>query len=187
MSDPIDQAVARNPLFASRVVRFAEEAPDQLLAHPLNWRVHPGRQEAILRDTIRQVGWVVPVIVNEQTGHVLDGHLRVAFALRENIPTVPVVYVDVSPVEEQTILMTIDPLAALALPDTTKLKELLDEARVDGDAIVDFFASLRAGTERAIARAGKVVTFETHDGPVETSYRCPKCAYEWSGQPRPGV
>ena len=57
-----------------------EEAPDQLLANPSNWRVHPKAQQQALAGILGQVGWVQQVLVNRRTGHVVDGHLRVALA-----------------------------------------------------------------------------------------------------------
>ncbi len=42
----------------SRIVGMEDVAPDQLLAHPLNWREHPGAQRDALRGSLAEVGWV---------------------------------------------------------------------------------------------------------------------------------
>ena len=89
-----------NDGWRSRIIGEGEEAPDQLLAHPLNWRIHPGAQQAALEGVLDDVGWVQRVIVNKRTGHVLDGHLRIALAMRHGAPTVPVLYVDLDDREE---------------------------------------------------------------------------------------
>ena len=65
----------------NRIVGSGEEAPDQLLANPANWRVHPKVQQQALAGILGQVGWVQQVLVNRRTGHVVDGHLRVALAI----------------------------------------------------------------------------------------------------------
>ena len=78
----------------SRIVGSGEEVPDQLLAHPSNWRIHPKAQRAALRDLLGSVGFVAQVIVNQRTGHLVDGHLRVEEALSHGQPTIPVLYVD---------------------------------------------------------------------------------------------
>src|SRR5437867_4576224 len=70
------QATWRN-----RIVGSGEEAPDQLLANPKNWRIHPKHQQEALAGVLDEVGWVQEVIVNQQTGHLVDGHLRVTLAL----------------------------------------------------------------------------------------------------------
>nr|MBA3627289.1 hypothetical protein [Chloroflexota bacterium] len=54
-----------------------EEAPDQLLANPKNWRIHPASQQGALASVLDDVGWVGQVLVNRRTGHLVDGHLRV--------------------------------------------------------------------------------------------------------------
>ena len=58
--------------FQSRIVGEGFEAPDQLLANPLNWRRHPKNQQDALEAMLRTVGWVQRVIVNKTTGHIVD-------------------------------------------------------------------------------------------------------------------
>src|SRR5450759_6007503 len=71
----------------SRIVGMEDVAPDQLLAHPLNWREHPGPQRDALRGSLAEVGWVQNVIVSKRTGHVVDGHARVEDALSRHEST----------------------------------------------------------------------------------------------------
>jgi hypothetical protein len=98
----------------NRIVGTGEEAPDQLVANPLNWRTHPGPQRDALRGSLAEVGWVQQVLVNQRTGHVVDGHARVEEALSRQEATVPVLYVDLSPEEEALVLATLDPIGAMA-------------------------------------------------------------------------
>lgn len=72
----------------NRIVEYGQEAPDQLLANPANWRIHPKSQQDALAGVLDQVGWVQTVIVNRQTGHVVDGHLRVSLAISRNEPSI---------------------------------------------------------------------------------------------------
>jgi DNA modification methylase len=108
----------------SRITGQGTEAPDQLIANPDNWRLHPAFQQAALTEALDRVGWIQQVIVNKRTGNVVDGHLRVELALQNNEPTIPVVYVDLTPDEEKIALATLDPLSALADQDSEKLAEL---------------------------------------------------------------
>jgi hypothetical protein len=116
----MSSAVIRN-----RIIGHGQEAPDQLLANPANWRIHPKAQQAALAGVLDEVGWVQSVIVNQRTGHLVDGHMRVSLALRDGIASVPVAYVDLSPEEEALILATIDPISAMAVTDSDQLAALL--------------------------------------------------------------
>jgi ParB-like chromosome segregation protein Spo0J len=120
-------------------VGHGEEAPDQLLANPRNWRVHPKAQQDALAGALGEVGWVAGVIVNKRTGHVVDGHARVGLAISRNEPTVPVVYVDLDENEEAIVLASLDPLAAMAVTDAEKLAELLGEIHVGDAALREMF------------------------------------------------
>lgn len=111
----------------NRIVGHGEEEPDQLLANPANWRIHPKAQQDALAGVLGEVGWVQSVIVNQRTGHLVDGHLRVQVAMRDGAAKIPVAYVDLSPDEEALILATLDPLAGLAVTDSEKFEELLAE------------------------------------------------------------
>ena len=119
----------------NRIIGHGEEAPDQLLANPANWRIHPKPQQDALAGVLDQVGWVQDVIVNQRTGHVIDGHLRVSLAISRQEPSIPVVYVDLDEAEELLILATIDPLSAMAATDREQLDALLREVST-GDAAV---------------------------------------------------
>jgi hypothetical protein len=130
----------------NRIVGEGEEAPDQLMAHPLNWRIHPNAQQAALEGVLDDVGWVQRIIVNKRTGRVVDGHLRISLALRHDDATVPVLYVDLDEREEALVLATLDPIAALAGADAEKLTELLEGVHT-GDATVQ--AMLADLAERA--------------------------------------
>jgi len=116
----------------SRIVGEGEERPDQLLANPRNWRVHPKSQQDALERLLDKVGWVQRVIVNQRTGHVVDGHLRVAMAISRNEPTVPVQYVDLSEDEEALVLASLDWSAGLAVADTEMLGDILESIEIDG-------------------------------------------------------
>jgi len=126
----------------NRIVGHGTEAPDQLLAHPKNWRVHPKAQQEALRGVLEEVGWVQDVVVNQRTGHVLDGHLRVQVAMQREEAEVPVIYVDVSEAEEALILATMDPLSALAVADKVKLDEILRDAPSCSSAVQEMLSQL---------------------------------------------
>lgn len=131
-------AAGKEHKFRSRIIGYGEVDPKELLANPRNWRIHPDTQQEALEAVLTEVGWVDDVIVNKGTGFVLDGHLRVALALRNEEPSIPVKYIDLSLSEERIVLATLDPLAAMASTDVEQLDNLLLEIE-DQDA--EFYES----------------------------------------------
>lgn len=119
----------------NRIVGYGESAPDDLLANPDNWRVHPKNQQDAMAGALDQIGWVAPVIVNQRTGFVVDGHLRVAMAISEGADMVPVAYVDLSAEEEAVVLATFDPLTAMAVTDEQLLSSLMEGITFDTAAL----------------------------------------------------
>jgi len=112
----------------NRIVGYDQVDPETLLANPNNWRIHSGGQQEALEGVLDTVGWVDDVIVNQRTGFVVDGHLRVSLALRHGMTAVPVKYVDLTEAEEALVLATLDPIGAMAKTDSDKLAELLKAA-----------------------------------------------------------
>jgi hypothetical protein len=119
----------------SRIVGEGEEVADQLLANPANWRAHGAGQQASLDAAIERLGWIQRVVVNVTTGHLVDGHLRVMLAMKRNEQKVPVLYVELTPEEEAYALATLDPIAAMAEADASKLTTLLSSLGAVDDAL----------------------------------------------------
>jgi ParB-like chromosome segregation protein Spo0J len=92
------------------------------------------------------LGWIQQVVVNQQSGHLIDGHLRVSLALRNNEPTVPVLYVDLDEREEALALATLDPIAAMAVAAKDSLDALLREVDTGSAAVQAMLGKLAADT-----------------------------------------
>lgn len=101
----------------------------ELQENPLNWRSHPDAQRELIRDILSRIGWVSGIIVNERTGRIIDGHMRVEEARRAGDLTVPATFVDLSDEEERDILALVDNVGSLHQPDDVKLLELVREAQ----------------------------------------------------------
>ncbi len=113
----------------SRIVGNGEVEPASLQGHPENWRLHPEAQKSALSGALRELGWIQQVVVNERTGRLIDGHLRVALALQAEETTIPVLYVDLSEDEECLALVTLDPIAMLAEANKEALAGLLHQVQ----------------------------------------------------------
>src|SRR5215471_6104964 len=107
----------------------------ELLRNPKNWRTHPAAQAHALRALLSEVGYADALIARELHDgrlQLIDGHLRA-----ETTPNteVPVLVLDVTEEEADKLLLTLDPLAAMAEADTGRIKALLQTVRTDDEAV----------------------------------------------------
>lgn len=160
----------------NRIIGEGVERPDQLLANPSNWRIHPKHQQDALSAVLDNVGWVQRVIVNRTTGHIVDGHLRVSLAISRNEAEVPVVYVDLTEDEELTVLATIDPLSAMAATDSAKLAELLASVQTDDAALEAVLKNIGEGVS---IPDGDFPAYDESIGDDVKMCRCPECGHEF--------
>ena len=160
-------AAAPAAAWRNRIVGAGEEAPEQLVANPSNWRTHGAAQRDALRGSLATVGWVQQVLVNQRTGHVVDGHARVEEALSRGEPSVPVLYVDLEPDEEALVLATLDPIGAMAGRDDERLRALLAEISVDDAGLAALLGSLAP----VGPKAGLTDPDAVPDAPEETSIK----------------
>lgn len=137
----------------SRIVGHGDVGPDDVVFNPDNWRIHPRTQSDALEGVLGEVGIVDEVIVNRRSGHVLDGHLRLARAFARG-QRWPATFVDLSPDEERLVLATFHPIAAMAVTDFAKFGELTDGIDVSDDALAGLMREVRQdGEMQAAGRA----------------------------------
>jgi len=129
----------------NRIVGSGEIEVAKLKANPKNWRTHSDEQRLAMKDVLEQVGWVQNVIVNRKTGNMIDGHLRVEIATARSEKSVPVVFVELTSKEEDLVLASLDPIAALAGLDSGKLASLLDELDVEGEGLAKMLDEMAEG------------------------------------------
>lgn len=163
----------------TRIVGHGNEDPNDLLANPRNWRIHPKAQQDALAGALDQVGWVQQVTVNRTTGHLVDGHLRVELALRREEPTVPVTYVELTPEEEGLVLASLDPIAAMAATDKQQLAALLGEVVVTDEALVTMLADLASDTGAIVPDFAPISAEEQGRLDEKARVICPNCSHEF--------
>src|SRR5712691_3762021 len=106
-----------------------------LLANPKNWRRHPKAQADALRGLLTEIGYADALIARELPDGrlmLIDGHLR---AETTKNALVPVLVLDVTEAEADKLLLTLDPLAAMALADREQVMALLEVVRTDSQAV----------------------------------------------------
>src|SRR5262249_21107802 len=137
MSDPI-----RNRITGHRRVRAGDLVP-----HEWNFRLHPDQQKAALEALYREVGFARSLLAYELPDgrlKLIDGHLR-----RDLDPDmeVDVEVLDVTDDEARTLLLSIDPLAALAQTQEELHQRLLEITPTDS---AELEAAWRAEVEAAL-------------------------------------
>ena len=125
-----------------RVKELRRVRASELRPNPRNWRTHPDKQRDALRGLLAEVGYADALLVREADDGVLeliDGHLRA-----ETTPTaiVPVLVLDVSAEEADKILLTHDPVSAMAGRDDTLYRELWAECDTQSDAVKSMLADV---------------------------------------------
>jgi hypothetical protein len=165
--------------YVSRIVGYGEESADQLLANPFNWRIHTQVQQQAADAVLDEIGIIQNIIVNQTTGHVVDGHMRILLAMRRRDDhPLPVTYVRLSEDEEYRALATFDAIGALAGRDDQKVKELIAAQSQEPDALRFLFAAnlnaeairakirqqrLDAGASGDFSKDSEIVIVETTD------------------------
>ena len=127
----------------NRIVGNGTMAASQFMANPANARIHPKAQQEALTGSLREIGWIQNVIVNKTTGNVVDGHARIAEALKMGDETpVPYVEVELSEAEEKLALASLDPIAAMAAYDKQQLDALLRDVNTGEAGLQAMLADL---------------------------------------------
>jgi hypothetical protein len=145
----------RPPEIKDRVVELRRIRAGDLHEHPRNWRRHPDRQRQALRALLSEVGFADAILARERDDgslQIVDGHLRQSM---DPDLVVPVLVLDVSEAEADKLLVSLDPLASLAVADPEPLAELLSSIETGSEELRAFFAQL--GTDAGVeARLGLV-------------------------------
>lgn len=142
---------ARRRGVRDRVVELVRVRAGELVAHPGNWRRHPERQRAALRGILREIGYADALLARREGESfvLIDGHLRKSLDPEQ---VVPVLVLDVSAEEAETLLATLDPLAALAEADPEPLARLLERVESSNQAVRDLLEGLARGAGLPLMR-----------------------------------
>jgi DNA modification methylase len=118
-----------------RVRELRRVKASELVPNPKNWRRHPKEQAAALKGLLAEIGYADALIARELPDGrlmLIDGHLR---AETTKNAMVPVLVLDVTEAEADKLLLTLDPLAAMAQADQDQVMALLETVRTDSQAV----------------------------------------------------
>lgn len=101
---------------------------DELAENPKNWKVHPDRQITLMDAALKEHGWVAPLIYNETTGRLIDGHMRKGLRPGQQVP---VMIGHWSEQQEHEILLDLDLIGALFETDQKMFEEAAKEYKTE--------------------------------------------------------
>jgi uncharacterized protein with ACT and thioredoxin-like domain len=164
----------------SRIIGHGEMDPHELIPNPKNWRTHPKLQEKALEGALEDIGWIQDVIVNERTGKLLDGHLRVELAKKRGEHKIPVVMVDLSEEEEELALITLDPITAMAEADKDMLNDLIERCKTDNEKVKGLLQSIREKEQLVVPDFQPIPESEVPRLDEKKKVVCPECGHEFT-------
>src|ERR1017187_1028123 len=114
----------------------------ELVPNPKNWRRHNKEQSAALEGLLTEIGYAGALLARELPDGkliLIDGHLRAEATPKA---MVPVLVLDVTEAEADKILLTFDPVAAMAEADSDRIRALLDSVRTDSPGVAALLSRL---------------------------------------------
>ncbi len=149
-----------------RITELRRVPASSLRANPKNWRQHPKAQQQAMAGILREIGYADALLARETPDglELIDGHLRA-----ETTPDamVPVLILDVTEDEADKILLTLDPLAAMATANKDALQALLESVHTTDDDVQALLDSVAQSNRVLLAHEGLTDPDDVPDVPDE--------------------
>lgn len=149
-----------------RIVELKRVPASSLVPHDSNWRVHGEAQRAAMKGILADVGFAGVVLTRKLPGgklQIIDGHLRGELAGKGKIP---VIVTDLTDDEAKKLLLTYDPVGAMAEANHQALKELLASVATQDPGLQSLLDSLAGIADLASSVDGFVkAAGEAGEGP----------------------
>lgn len=149
---------------------------------------------AAIRESLREFGQVQAILVDETGRRIVAGEHRVLAAYEEgwtHVAAIPAEFKDEAAKRRYLLAdnRTHDRGSYDLAELDRQLRALQAEATLEGTGYSDgFVVQLGKDLAAAAARATPPAEFPPLDpDALKTDFRCPVCAHEWSGSPKPGA
>jgi hypothetical protein len=135
----------------NRIVAHVTARAGDLVPHPFNFRHHPEQQRQALTASYEEIGFARSLLgyrLPDGRIQLIDGHLRA-----EMHPDMPVTVelLDVTEEEARKLLLTLDPLAALAQTNAETVQRLAASVQTAQQSLETMWQSLAAQNEQVRA------------------------------------
>lgn len=153
-----------------RVTGLRRVRAGDLVPHPQNWRRHSGEQRAALRGLVSEVGFAGAVLTRELDDgrlQIIDGHAR---SKLDEDAELPCLVTDLSEEEAKKVLLTFDPLGAMAEADCRLLDELLREVETGSEAVEKMLSALAKKEGLYVAEGQSGSESSQKPGEIESRY-----------------
>jgi DNA modification methylase len=150
-----------------RVRELRRVRAGDLTPNPKNWRTHPKAQADALRGILAEVGYADALLARELPDGSLilvDGHLRAETTPEQEVP---VLVLDINESEADKLLLSLDPLAALAETNAVALDALLREVDTGSEGLQQMYADMAEAAELYQDDAKEIVEDEVPEPPVD--------------------
>ena len=137
------------PQIRDRIVGLRRVRADKLLPNPKNWRRHPKAQGEALKGLLQEIGYADALLARETPDGLMliDGHLRAETTPKTKVP---VLVLDLDEAEADKLLLTLDPLAAMAEMDGAATQALLEGVQTESDGVRAMLAGLQDEAQRLL-------------------------------------
>jgi DNA modification methylase len=118
-----------------RIRELRRVRASELVPNPNNWRLHSQAQAAALGGLLAEIGYADALLARELADGrlmLIDGHLRAATTPSQEVP---VLILDVTEQDAEKIMLTLDPLAAMAGADAGRLQALLESVQFESEGV----------------------------------------------------
>ena len=136
------------PPYKLRIREHRKIRASELLVHPLNPRIHPDAQKAALSAILNEIGFARSLLAYETPEgklQLIDGHLRKELFHDQEVM---VEILDVNEQEANALLLSLDPLAALAQFDSPTLEALRKAASTQSETLQKLWDSIDSSTRK---------------------------------------
>lgn len=139
-NEPTTALATNRPIeIRDRIKELRRVRAKDLIPNPKNWRRHPKTQKDALCGLLTEIGYADALLARELPDGrlvLIDGHLR---AVTTPDVEVPVLVLDVTEEEADKLLLSLDPVAAMAESDSERIKALLATVRTNSPAVEELF------------------------------------------------
>jgi len=136
-----------------------------------------------MRGILEEVGIVDALLVRDRsdgTYDIIDGHLRASLMPEDEVPCL---VLDVDEDEARKILLTFDPIGAMAEANAVNLSELLKDAEFSDAALQELVSQLADDADlfnAGVNDENESQTEEIDPDQFSLECTCPKCGFEFN-------